>query len=139
MLAEGGNMQAKAVPYFRKFCKHEQARVRAAAIDALASAVSGDMQEEMLAAINDRESEVRIAAAKAGFEMLNQARREAREKLRRSTVASPEIVRNRWHHDFAAQRARRCGVDGHGDISQDRSHARTGQGNGAGPIQNIDR
>ena len=75
MLAGGDKMRAKAIPYLRKFCKHEQVRMRAAAITALASAASYDVQEELLAAINDQQSEVRLAAAKALFTLLDQSRR----------------------------------------------------------------
>ncbi len=79
MLAGGSKMRAKAIPHMRKFCKHEQARIRAAAVAALASASPLTADEELLAAVNDKESEVRIAAAKAGFGLLNQARRSAKD------------------------------------------------------------
>ncbi|MEN6407106.1 MAG: HEAT repeat domain-containing protein [Thermoguttaceae bacterium] len=91
MLAGKGNMRDKAIPYFRKFCKHAQSRVRAAAVTALVSASPLTADEEIVAALNDKDREVRIAAAKAGFSFLDQMRREAKAKVRQSS-ASPSVA-----------------------------------------------
>ena len=79
MLASGKNMRAKALPHLRKFCKHEQSRVRAAAVAALCRAFD-DVEAEMLAALDDKESEVRIAAAATLFRLLEDLRGQAADR-----------------------------------------------------------
>lgn len=87
MLAGHGQMREKAIPHLRKFCKHDQARIRAAAIAALVSAAPLAADEELLAAVNDKQSEVRIAAAKAAFSLLEQARQASKNKAISSSSA----------------------------------------------------
>ena len=87
-LAEKNNMRQKAIPDLRKFCKHEKPKVRAAAIAALCTAASGDADDELLAALGDKESEVRVAAASALFRVLDQIREAAKNKAENPTAGS---------------------------------------------------
>ncbi len=80
ILARGSSMRAKAIPHLRKFCKHEKPQVRAAAIGALSEAAPDAVDEELLAALGDQESEVRIAAASAIFKLLDRLREEANNR-----------------------------------------------------------
>ena len=81
MLAEKPSMRAKAIPHLQKFCKHAEPRVRAAAIAALCEAVVDDPSEELLAAFNDSQSDVRVAAASALFNLLDKRRQESRQNV----------------------------------------------------------
>jgi HEAT repeat protein len=87
-LAEKSNMRQKAIPHLRKFCMHEKPKIRAAAIAALCTAASSDVDDELLAALGDKESEVRIAAASAFFKLLDQLREAAKNKAEHVTVNS---------------------------------------------------
>ena len=80
MLAEKGNMRQQAIPHLRKFCKHQPPRVRAAAIAAPCSAPSDDVAAELNAALGDKESDVRIAAASSLFKLLDNLRRQANDR-----------------------------------------------------------
>ncbi len=75
-LANGQTMHAKAVPHLRKFCKHEKPQVRAAAVTALCTAALDDVENELLGAFGDPQSEVRIAAASAMLHLLDRSRTE---------------------------------------------------------------
>jgi hypothetical protein len=93
MLAAGNKMRQKAIPHLRKFCKHEQPRVRAAAIAALCVATSDDVAEQLVAALGDKQTEVRIAAASSLFKLLDTLRREAKNRALSGAVSvSPSVV-----------------------------------------------
>ncbi len=87
-LAEKSNMRQPAIPYLRKFCKHKIPKVRAAAIAALSTATSGDTEDELLAALGDKESEVRVAAASAFFKAMDQLRQAAKNRIENPTPGS---------------------------------------------------
>ena len=89
MLAGKSNMWQKAIPHLRKFCKHEKPQVRAAAIAALCTATSSDADNELFAALGDKERDVRFAAASALFPMMERLREAAKNKAvtRRSTAS----------------------------------------------------
>jgi HEAT repeat protein len=69
-LARGGNMRQKAVAHLRKFCKHDLAEVRAAAVGGLCQAVPDEAQDELRAALRDKSSDVRQAATAGLFQLL---------------------------------------------------------------------
>ena len=81
VLAEHNNMRQKAIPYLRKFCKHAQPRVRAAAISALSTAAPTDVAGELAATLGDKESEVRIAAASSLLHLLDATRQRANDRI----------------------------------------------------------
>jgi HEAT repeat protein len=81
------NMRQKAIPYFRKFCKHDKPQVRAAAIAALCGAEPNAAENELLATLADKDGSVRIAAADALFAMLDQSRQAARNQARAVAIA----------------------------------------------------
>ncbi len=81
VLAEHNNMRQKAIPYLRKFCKHAQPRVRAAAISALSTAAPSDVAAELAATLDDKESEVRIAAASSLLHLLDATRQRANDRI----------------------------------------------------------
>ena len=68
MLARGSAMRPKAMPHLRKFTKHQEPRICAAAIAAICSLSFDDAEEEMLAGLGDKESQVRLAAASAAID-----------------------------------------------------------------------
>src|SRR5262249_31153355 len=70
VLSQGSNGRSKAIPHLRKFCLHPKADVRAAAITGLCNAAAEDCQKELRAAIEDMDSSVRRAAAKAFLHLL---------------------------------------------------------------------
>jgi HEAT repeat protein len=65
ILASGSNMREKAIPHLEKFCKHQRPQVRAAAITALCAASAPYVEPYVVAALEDKENEVRIAGATA--------------------------------------------------------------------------
>jgi HEAT repeat protein len=74
ILANNDQMQQSAIPHLRRFLAHENAAVRAAAIAGLCQADPSNVQNELQAALTDRESRVRIAAADALVAMLQTKR-----------------------------------------------------------------
>lgn len=70
-LSEGEKKTAKTIPHLRKFCKHEQPEVRAAAITGLCSLVPTNVKDELRQTLKDPASPVRIAAANAFFAILS--------------------------------------------------------------------
>ena len=89
ILAGGEKMRAKAVPHLRKFCKHEDAAVRAAALTSLAEAAPDAVEEEAAAGLQDAHGKVRIAAADVVFGLVLETRR-ARPAGNRSNRDAPE-------------------------------------------------
>jgi HEAT repeat protein len=85
-LVSNSNMMQKAVPHIREFCKHSDADVRAAAIGALCQASSFDVENEILSALGDKESKVRIAAASALFKTLEQQREIAWQQVHQGNL-----------------------------------------------------
>ena len=73
-LVSGPNMMQPAIPYLRTFCTDKEPDIRAAAIEALCQAASDDVENEIMAALNDVDSKVRIAAASAMFKTLERQR-----------------------------------------------------------------
>jgi HEAT repeat protein len=91
-LASSYELRDKVIPHLRKFCAHEDPAVRAAAIQQLYSAAS-DVETEVRAALKDRDSSVRMAAANAlyaQFEGLRYATMMEREKRRRPVAVPVE-------------------------------------------------
>ncbi len=74
-------MRQKAIPYLRKFCKHAQPRVRAAAIAALCDRRARRRGRGTAAALDDKESEVRIAAASSLLHLLDATRQRANDRI----------------------------------------------------------
>ncbi len=85
MLVSHANMRQPAIRHIREFCKHEEPDIRAAAIGALCQAGEYDLEEEVLSALGDKESKVRIAAASAMFKLLEQQRQGAWQQLHQSS------------------------------------------------------
>jgi HEAT repeat protein len=91
MLAGKSHMRQKAIPHLQKFCKHEKPQVRAAAIAALCTATS-DVGDEVLAALGDKESDVRIAAASSLFQLMDRLREAAKSKPEKATADQVTIT-----------------------------------------------
>lgn len=79
MLSSGGNMRPRAIPHLRKFCKHDNPVIRAAAVAGICQAAPDAMEEELAAGLQDAQSRVRIAAASALFGLLESERENADE------------------------------------------------------------
>jgi HEAT repeat protein len=79
LLAQG-KMRAKGLPHLRKFAKHDNPLVRAAALWGLYSAVPEGMEQELAAGLRDPGSQVRIAAASVLFAYLGRQRQVAAER-----------------------------------------------------------
>jgi len=60
-------LHERALPHLRKFAAHERPDIRAAAIAALVSVASDDMEDELKQALEDTDSRVRTAAARGLF------------------------------------------------------------------------
>ena len=88
MLVNHAKMRQPAVPHIRKFCKHEEADIRAAAIGALCQAGEYDVGEEVQAALKDKESKVRIAAASGMFKTLENQRENAWQQMHQTVDSS---------------------------------------------------
>ncbi len=122
MLARGSTMRPKAMPYLRKFTKHREPRIRAAAIAAICSLSLDDAEEEMLAGLGDKESQVRLAAASAAIEAMDGLRESAAQKNREAANRTradhlPVVARGRGHGRAldggeAAGRGRQAGKAG---------------------------
>ena len=56
ILSAHGNMRTKAIPHLREFCRHPTPQIRAAAVAVLAEAIGDNIQEELSAALADKES-----------------------------------------------------------------------------------
>ncbi|MFW6124553.1 MAG: HEAT repeat domain-containing protein, partial [Pirellulales bacterium] len=65
MLAQGEKMRPKAVPHLRRFTRHEDPVIRAAAVTGLVKAVPSGAEKELSATLDDPDSGVRIAGAVA--------------------------------------------------------------------------
>ncbi len=74
-LTSGSNMRNRAVPHLRRFCAHERAEVRAAAIDGLCDAAPDGAEQELRAALRDPHTGVRRTAAKKVFKLLSDVQR----------------------------------------------------------------
>jgi len=70
ILNESYVLRTKAIPHMRRFCRHEQAIVRAVAITVLCEAAPHNVEKEMVAALGDPASRVRIAAATALLDLM---------------------------------------------------------------------
>jgi len=88
ILAGGDEMREKAVPHLRRFASSENPIIRAAAIRGLVGAAPHAMRQELLAALEDQNEQVRIAAAEATFQLLEAIRRNA---MTRVGVVSNEL------------------------------------------------
>lgn len=77
-LSTGRDKGIKAIPHLKRFCTHDSASVRAAAITGLCHFDPADVDQPLRAALKDDFSEVRIAAAEALFEMLENRRHSGR-------------------------------------------------------------
>lgn len=72
VLSRGGNMRARAIPHLAAYVQHESPTVRAAAIEGLLRLAPDDAADELYAALTDGAKEVRIAAASALFDRLQE-------------------------------------------------------------------
>jgi HEAT repeat protein len=93
MLVNHAKMRQQAIPHIRKFCKHEVADIRAAAIGALCQAGEYDVGEEVQAALRDKESKVRIAAASGMFKTLESQRESAWQQIHQG-ASSGKVLSN---------------------------------------------
>ncbi|MGD0517897.1 MAG: HEAT repeat domain-containing protein [Thermoguttaceae bacterium] len=91
-LVSNSNMMQPAIPHIRKFCKHSDADVRAAAIGALCQAISYDVEDEILSALGDKESKVRIAAASGMFKTLEQQRSGAWQQVHQGNLRNNNLT-----------------------------------------------
>jgi HEAT repeat protein len=98
-LVSNSNMIQPAIPHIREFCKHSDADVRAAAIGALCQAISHDVEDEVLSALGDKESKVRIAAASAMFKSLEQQRESAWQQVHQGAGSVPDASNTRTYVD----------------------------------------
>lgn len=76
-MAYGNQTKIKAIPHLRKFCAHEDAPVRAAAIFALCGSDAGNVEKELRAALEDKNIAVRRSAAQGFFQILEGQRTQA--------------------------------------------------------------
>jgi HEAT repeat protein len=74
MMARGRGNKGKAIRLLRDLTKHADPRVRATALRGLAGSVPNEMQEEILASLEDAETPVRTAGAEAFYSLLEQKR-----------------------------------------------------------------
>jgi HEAT repeat protein/thioredoxin-related protein len=88
MLISNGNMSQTAMPYIREFCKHSEASVRAAAVGALCQSSAPEAENEILSALADKESNVRMAAASGMFHILERQRAIAWQQMRQGHVSA---------------------------------------------------
>lgn len=85
--------KSKVIPHLRKYCGHEKAKVRAAAITGLCSLSSQDVEQELHSALNDSESVVRAAAANALFQLLDNHRDSAiSEAMQEFQVVEGDVI-----------------------------------------------
>ena len=81
ILAAGKKMRAPAVVELRKFRKHDDSRVRAAALEGLSTAQAEDLSDEILLGLNDHQAEVRTVAARVLFRQFEPLRQAFRQSL----------------------------------------------------------
>ncbi len=74
MLAQGQKMRVTALPHLRKFRKHENPQVRAAALVGLCTVLPNQMGDEVAAGLQDPSDKVRIAAAQVCFQSMEAQR-----------------------------------------------------------------
>ena len=74
MLARGQKMRVAALPHLRKFRKHENPQVRAAALAGLCTVLPNEMGDEIDAGLQDPSDKVRIAAAQVCFQTMEAQR-----------------------------------------------------------------
>ncbi|MEN6459160.1 MAG: HEAT repeat domain-containing protein [Thermoguttaceae bacterium] len=93
MLANGNTMRPKAMPYFQKFLRHAEPRVRAAAVAAICSMSFNGCEDAMLAGLSDKDSRVRLAAATAAIEAMEQLRNAAVEENSNAVRNAERLLR----------------------------------------------
>ncbi|MGB6043009.1 MAG: HEAT repeat domain-containing protein, partial [Pirellulales bacterium] len=86
MMAGRTKSKRSALPHLRRFTKHESSTVRAAALNGVYQLAPSKMQEELLAGLDDENSQVRMAAAAIVFQV--------HEKLRNDRLSRAENERN---------------------------------------------
>lgn len=91
ILARAQRMKLKALPHLRGFTRHKDPALRAAALEGLVQAAGGAMDDELVAALADPESQVRTAAAAAVFQLMQTHRSKARESAARLTTRAHEV------------------------------------------------
>ena len=74
ILAQGRTMKVAALPHLRKFRKHENPQVRAAALAGLCTIVPDEIGDETSAGLQDPSDKVRIAAAQVCFKAMEEQR-----------------------------------------------------------------
>ena len=82
-LGGGRKTRALALPHLRKFASDPNPVLRAAALDALFEAVPDLMDEELTAAVAERDGKVRIKAAEVLFRLMEKRREQAIESVSR--------------------------------------------------------
>jgi HEAT repeat protein len=80
-LTTNSSGQTKAEEHLRKFCRHENPKLRAPAIAGLCQIDAADVDAELRAALADSEPAVRISAARALFEICQENARSGRETI----------------------------------------------------------
>ncbi len=88
MLAQGQKMPVAALPHLRKFRKHSDPQIRAAALVGLCKVLPGEMGDEVSAGLQDPSDKVRIAAAHVCFQSMESQRTTLVQQLRQPHSAS---------------------------------------------------
>ena len=83
MLAHGQNMRVAALPHLRKFRKHADPQVRAAALSGLCTVLPVEMGSEVTAGLQDPSDKVRITAAQVCFQSMEAQRSGRVQELQR--------------------------------------------------------
>jgi hypothetical protein len=95
MLVANDLMKVRALPSLRKFCKHSDPAIRAAAVAGVVAASPDNAGDEIAAALSDGNSAVRTAAAAGIFSVLERSRESAwssiQERNRRNTFPNVNV------------------------------------------------
>jgi len=88
MMTGSSNSLSEAVPHLRRLTEHEEGSVRSAALAGLSDASVADMQKEVLAGLNDENSQVRQTAARIVFQKHEAARTTQVQMIRNRGVGA---------------------------------------------------
>ncbi|MEN6451702.1 MAG: HEAT repeat domain-containing protein [Thermoguttaceae bacterium] len=92
MLARGGAMRPKAMPHLQKFVRHQDPKIRAAAIVAICSVSFDQAEDAMLAGLGDKDSGVRLESAVAAIKAMDSIRESAVESQRDTRRKATELI-----------------------------------------------
>jgi HEAT repeat protein len=101
LLSSDSEMRPKVIPHLRKFCRHEQPDVRALAITHLCAAAEAASEPELRAALADKSSAVRKAAAAALFNLLDSQREQYQPKPGAMQALLSAFTRPVWHRGLS--------------------------------------